>query len=37
MSVNLWGSPAGTQITLPGSTGTLPAGDTSVARPVWTT
>jgi hypothetical protein len=36
-SVNLWVSPAGTKITLPGSTGTVPESVTSVARPVRTT
>ena len=37
MSVNLWVSPAGTKITLPGCTGTVPESVTSVAWPVWTT
>ena len=37
MSVNLCVSPAGTKITLPGPTGTVPEDVTSVARPVWTT
>ena len=37
MSVNLCVSPAGTKITLPGSTGTVPEAVTSVARPDWTT
>ena len=37
MSVNLWVSPAGTKITLPDCTGTVPEFVTSVARPAWTT
>ncbi len=37
MSVNVWVSPAGTNTTLPGSTGTVPEAVTSVARPAWTT
>ena len=37
MSVNVWVSPAGTKITLPGFTGTVPESVTSVARPAWTT
>jgi len=37
MSVNLWVSPAGTKITLPGCTGTVPEFVTSLARPAWTT
>jgi hypothetical protein len=36
-SVNVCVSPAGTKITLPGSTGTVPESVTSVARPAWTT
>ena len=36
-SVNLCVSPAGTKITLPGPTGTVPEAVTSVARPDWTT
>ena len=36
-SVNVCVSPAGTKITLPGSTGTVPEAVTSLARPVWTT
>jgi hypothetical protein len=37
MSVNVCVSPAGTNTTLPGSTGTVPEAVTSVARPAWTT
>ena len=37
MSVNVCVSPAGTKITLPGSTSTVPEAVTSVARPDWTT
>ena len=37
MSVNLWVSPAGTKITLPGCTGTVPEFVTRAARPAWTT
>ena len=37
MSVNLCDSRAGTNTTLPGSTGTVPEAVTSVARPAWTT
>jgi hypothetical protein len=37
MSVNRCVSPAGTNTTLPGSTGTVPVSVTSVARPAWTT
>lgn len=37
MSVNLCVSPAGTKITLPGPTDTVPEAVTRLARPVWTT
>ena len=37
MSVNLCVSPAGTNMTLPGSTGTVPEVVCSVARPACTT
>jgi hypothetical protein len=37
MSVNVCVSPAGTNTTLPGSTGTVAEAVTSVARPAWTT
>ena len=37
MSVNVCVSPAGTKITLPGPTGSVPEAVTSEARPAWTT